>query len=74
LSARASAGGGLVVGVVGDELRRPAVLAVVVGVEETPEAVVQPRRTGLVTCRGTGHLLLHLSMIGIAGDFFETDV
>jgi hypothetical protein len=50
------------------------VLAVVVRVEETPEAVVQPRRTGLVTRRGTGHLLLHLSIIGIAGDMFEADV
>jgi hypothetical protein len=50
------------------------VLALVAGVQEASQPVVQSRRTGLVTGRGTGHLLLHLSIIGIAGNFFETDV
>lgn len=70
-----SAGGELVVAVVvGHELGRPAVIAVVVRLQEATQPVVQPRRTNLVACRGIGHLLFHLSFIGIAVDFFETAV
>jgi len=35
---------------------------------------VEARRTNLVAGLGTGHVLFHLSIIGIAGDFFETEV
>jgi hypothetical protein len=78
VSATGSTGGELVVGIPGKELRRPAVVAVVLGRQEAPQPVVQPRRTDLVTRRGAGHLAghlrFHLSIIGIAIDFVENDL
>ncbi len=68
------AGGELVVGVVGQQLGGPAVLTLVAGVQEAPEAVVQARRTDLVARLGTRHLLFHVSIIGTAGDFVEADM
>jgi len=50
------------------------VLALVLGVEEAPQAVVQTRRTDLVARLGTGQVLFHLSIIGSAGNFFEADM
>jgi hypothetical protein len=50
------------------------VFALVAAVQEAAEAVVQARRTDLVTRLGTRHVLFHLSIIGIAGDFFEADM
>lgn len=49
-------------------------LALVVGVQEAPQAVVEARRTDLVARLGPGHLLFHRSIIGTAGDFFEADM
>ena len=66
--------GGELVGVVGQQLGGPAVLALVVGVQEAPQAVVEARRTDLVARLGPGHLLFHRSIIGTAGDFFEADM
>lgn len=72
---RVLAGGDLVaVDVGGHQLRRPAVVAVVAGCEQAAEAVVEARRTDLVAGRSSGHLVFHLSIIGIASNFVETGV
>jgi hypothetical protein len=50
------------------------VVAVVIGRQEAPQAVVQARRTDLVARLGTGPVLFHVSIIRTAGDFFEADM
>ena len=72
---RLSAGGGFVVDSGGHQLRCPAVVAVVLGVQQAAEAVVEARRTDLVTGRRRARaLVLHVSSIGARGQPFEANL
>jgi hypothetical protein len=71
---RLARGGFVAVDLGRHQLRRPAVVAGVARCEEAAEAVVEARRTDLVAGRSSGHLVFHLSIIGIASNFVETDV